>query len=176
MLSSKWTGARRLCQDNACPRRRENTLISTSTPADQHLVHQLLHSDKTTASSPKWSIFLPGVCATIERHGDLSRCLPSLLARHHQHVRRAELQFAAKTMADSAGESSPLLAKGDSNTESTKASRRHGDANGLLDRYISENEQRLSQAYVGERLPYGDYSSIDFLHDLVRRSSALRVP
>lgn len=69
-------------------------------------------------------------------------------------------------MADSADENSPLLANGD-NAGSMKASRQNGDAHGLLDRYISENELRLSQAYVGERLPYSDYSSIDFLHDLV---------
>lgn len=37
-----------------------------------------------------------------------------------------------------------------------------------LERLLSENEQKLAEAYVGERLPYSEYSSIDFLHDLVR--------
>ena len=36
-----------------------------------------------------------------------------------------------------------------------------------LGRYESDNEQKLGDTYVGERLPYNDYSSIDFLHDLV---------
>lgn len=44
-------------------------------------------------------------------------------------------------------------------------------ANGVLKRFISDNEQKLADTYVGERLPYSDYSSIDFLHDLVRETS-----
>lgn len=68
-------------------------------------------------------------------------------------------------MADT-GEESPLLAN--ENGGLRRKSRPHdGDADSVLDLFVSKSEQRLGDTYVGERLPYSDYSSIDFLHDLV---------
>ena len=37
----------------------------------------------------------------------------------------------------------------------------------VLETGSSEVEQKLEHQSIGERLPYGEYSSIDFLHDLV---------
>lgn len=65
------------------------------------------------------------------------------------------------------GEQTPLLETG--NVGQTGRPPTLGDdANSVVDRYVSQGEQKLAETYVGERLPYSDYSSIDFLHDLVR--------
>lgn len=45
----------------------------------------------------------------------------------------------------------------------------HGeDAQSLIGSYISKDEHALSSSPIGERLPYNDYTTIDWLHDLVR--------
>lgn len=44
----------------------------------------------------------------------------------------------------------------------------HDDAQSVIGSYVSKDEQALSSAPVGERLPYNDYTTIDWLHDLVR--------
>lgn len=36
-------------------------------------------------------------------------------------------------------------------------------------RHLDGNEQKTGEMHVGERLPYSDYYSIDFLHDRVSR-------
>ena len=41
------------------------------------------------------------------------------------------------------------------------------DAQSLLSSHLSKDEQALSSTPVGERLPYNDYTTIDWLHDLV---------
>ena len=41
------------------------------------------------------------------------------------------------------------------------------DAQSLIGSHVSKDEQALSSAAVGERLPYNDYTTIDWLHDLV---------
>jgi chloride channel 3/4/5 len=41
------------------------------------------------------------------------------------------------------------------------------EAHSLASSYISKEEEALGNTAVGEILPYNDYSSIDFLHDLV---------
>ena len=41
------------------------------------------------------------------------------------------------------------------------------DAQSLIGSYVSKDEQALSSAPIGERLPYNDYTTIDWLHDLV---------
>ena len=41
------------------------------------------------------------------------------------------------------------------------------DAQSMIASYVSKEEQALSSAPVGERLPYNDYTTIDWLHDLV---------
>jgi chloride channel 3/4/5 len=43
----------------------------------------------------------------------------------------------------------------------------HEDANSTLSSHVSKDEQILGESTVGERLPYNDYSTIDWLHDLV---------
>jgi chloride channel 3/4/5 len=44
----------------------------------------------------------------------------------------------------------------------------HGDeANSILSSAISKEEQALGGTAIGERLPYNDYTTIDWLHDLV---------
>ena len=41
------------------------------------------------------------------------------------------------------------------------------EASSIIASYVSKDEQALSGATVGERLPYNDYTTIDWLHDLV---------
>ena len=41
------------------------------------------------------------------------------------------------------------------------------DAQSILSGHVSKAEQALSATPVGERLPYNDYTTIDWLHDLV---------
>lgn len=42
------------------------------------------------------------------------------------------------------------------------------DAQSFIGSYVSKDEQALSSAPIGERLPYNDYTTVDWLHDLVR--------
>jgi chloride channel 3/4/5 len=41
------------------------------------------------------------------------------------------------------------------------------EARSLASSFVSKEEELLGNTAVGEILPYNDYSSIDFLHDLV---------
>lgn len=41
------------------------------------------------------------------------------------------------------------------------------DAESIISSHLSKEEQLLSYSTVGERLPYNDYTTIDWLHDLV---------
>lgn len=41
------------------------------------------------------------------------------------------------------------------------------EAASVIASHVSKSEQLLSTATVGERLPYNDYTTIDWLHDLV---------
>ena len=45
------------------------------------------------------------------------------------------------------------------------------DAESVISSHVSKEEQALSGTAVGERLPYSDYTTIDFLHDLVSIST-----
>ena len=45
------------------------------------------------------------------------------------------------------------------------------DAASVVSSRISKEEQLLGETAVGERLPYNDYTTIDWLHDLVRSIS-----
>ena len=42
------------------------------------------------------------------------------------------------------------------------------DVQSLIESHVSKDEQALHNSVVGERLPYNDYTTIDWLHDLVR--------
>lgn len=48
------------------------------------------------------------------------------------------------------------------------------DAQSIISTHISKAEQALSATPVGERLPYNDYTTIDWLHDLVKDSFRFR--
>lgn len=47
------------------------------------------------------------------------------------------------------------------------AVQREADAGSIISTHISKEEQLLSATSIGERLPYNDYTTIDWLHDLV---------
>lgn len=42
------------------------------------------------------------------------------------------------------------------------------DVQSVIGSYVSKEEHALSSAPIGERLPYNDYTTVDWLHDLVR--------
>ena len=42
------------------------------------------------------------------------------------------------------------------------------DVQSVIQSYVSKDEHALSSAPIGERLPYNDYTTVDWLHDLVR--------
>lgn len=50
---------------------------------------------------------------------------------------------------------------------SRHASAPNGDATSIMSSHISKEEQALGGTAIGERLPYNDYTTIDWLHDLV---------
>ncbi|MCJ1478641.1 hypothetical protein MMC13_007322 [Lambiella insularis] len=54
------------------------------------------------------------------------------------------------------------------------ANRQNGDSQSILSSHVSKAEQLLSALPIGERLPYNDYSTIDWLHDLVKDSFRFR--
>lgn len=68
----------------------------------------------------------------------------------------------------------PELEVNDENTRLLARDRRLGnlrreeDAESIISSHLSKEEQALSSSAVGERLPYADYNTIDWLHDLVR--------
>lgn len=42
-----------------------------------------------------------------------------------------------------------------------------GEADSIISSAVSKEEQALGGTAIGERLPYNDYTTIDWLHDLV---------
>lgn len=48
------------------------------------------------------------------------------------------------------------------------------EAESIISSYVSRDEQLLGETAVGERLPYNDYTTIDWLHDLVKDSFRYR--
>ena len=54
------------------------------------------------------------------------------------------------------------------NNRRLSAVQQEDEASSIIASYVSKDEQALSNATVGERLPYNDYTTIDWLHDLVR--------
>ncbi|KAI4267101.1 MAG: hypothetical protein L6R38_008412 [Xanthoria sp. 2 TBL-2021] len=49
------------------------------------------------------------------------------------------------------------------------------DTDSILSTHVSKEEQLLAATSVGERLPYNDYTTIDWLHDLVKDSFRSRI-
>lgn len=41
------------------------------------------------------------------------------------------------------------------------------DCQSVISSHLTKEEQLLSDSSIGERLPYNDYTTIDWLHDLV---------
>lgn len=52
--------------------------------------------------------------------------------------------------------------------------RRDDEVESLLSSHLSKEERALHSSPVGERLPYNDYTTIDWLHELVKDSVRLR--
>lgn len=48
------------------------------------------------------------------------------------------------------------------------------EATSFIKSHITLSEQKMASSGVGERLPYNDYTTIDWLHDLVKDSYRLR--
>ena len=62
-------------------------------------------------------------------------------------------------------ERSPLLhSNGD---RRLKLLQQDEEASSFVMSHVSVEEQKMADTAVGERLPYNDYQTIDFLHDLV---------
>jgi chloride channel 3/4/5 len=59
-------------------------------------------------------------------------------------------------------ETTPLL------DPASAAQERDGhDIESLLSSHLSKDERALHETALGERLPYNDYTTIDWLHDMV---------
>lgn len=67
-----------------------------------------------------------------------------------------------------ANERTKLLPDGLVNDRRLNAIQHEDEASSVIASYVSKEEQALASAAVGERLPYNDYTTIDWLHDLVR--------
>ena len=77
-------------------------------------------------------------------------------------------------MAQDANEHTHLLPAQDRRLSGVQQER---DAESIISSHLSKEEQLLSDTALGERLPYNDYTTIDWLHDLVRYSRPIpRIP
>nr|POE56882.1 isoform 4 of h(+)/cl(-) exchange transporter 3 [Quercus suber] len=56
----------------------------------------------------------------------------------------------------------------------SELARQDDQASSILESHVTIEEQKLADSSVGERLPYNDYTTIDWLHDLVKDSYRLR--
>ena len=69
-------------------------------------------------------------------------------------------------------ERSPLLQEehGEVQYRDRRLSRLQHDeeASSIVKSHVTIEEQKMADSSVGERLPYNDYTTIDWLHDLVR--------
>lgn len=73
-------------------------------------------------------------------------------------------------MADHDAESTPLLAAhGDRRL--SRLIRQDEEASSIIKSHVTVEELSMGDSAVGERLAYNDYTTIDWLHDLVRSSS-----
>ncbi|KAF2771643.1 hypothetical protein EJ03DRAFT_381156 [Teratosphaeria nubilosa] len=80
-------------------------------------------------------------------------------------------------------ERSPLLAPNNAVEEVRRMSKdrrlsrliwQDEEASSITRSHVTTDEQKLADSSVGERLPYNDYTTIDWLHDLVKDSYRLR--
>jgi chloride channel 3/4/5 len=68
---------------------------------------------------------------------------------------------------ETTGERTPLLHP---NRLSQLQHEHDEEANSIISSTVTKEEQQLAGSTVGERLPYNDYTTIDWLHDLVYTS------
>jgi chloride channel 3/4/5 len=61
----------------------------------------------------------------------------------------------------------PGVAELSGRRRSTQRSNDADEASSIISSHVSKEEQELAGTAVGERLPYNDYTTIDWLHDLV---------
>jgi chloride channel 3/4/5 len=65
---------------------------------------------------------------------------------------------------ETAGEHTPLLHQ---NRLSQIQHEHDEEARSIISSSVTKEEQDLAGSTIGERLPYNDYTTIDWLHDLV---------
>lgn len=75
---------------------------------------------------------------------------------------------------EQSNERTKLLLHHHPNDRRLSAVQQEEDAHSVISSNISKDEQALSSAPIGERLPYNDYTTVDWLHDLVKDSYRLR--
>lgn len=68
---------------------------------------------------------------------------------------------------DNNNEQRPMLDGTAANRPSYKSFARDEEANSIIKSHVTKEEQEMSASAIGERLPYNDYTTIDWLHDLV---------
>ena len=64
-------------------------------------------------------------------------------------------------------ESTPLL-NGNNDRRRSTLTPYSEDVRAIIKSHVNVEEQKLVESNIGEFLPYNDYTTIDFLHDLVR--------
>ncbi|KAN0117440.1 Chloride channel [Hyaloscypha variabilis] len=69
---------------------------------------------------------------------------------------------------------SPRVAELSSQRRSTQPPNDLDEASSIISSHVSKEEQELAGTAVGERLPYNDYTTIDWLHDLIKDSFRYR--
>jgi chloride channel 3/4/5 len=74
---------------------------------------------------------------------------------------------------EEANECSNLLDPRTSKSNTPGSSYRAVDAVSIISSRVSKEEHLLGSTAIGERLPYNDYTTIDWLHDLVGYGSCL---
>jgi chloride channel 3/4/5 len=73
---------------------------------------------------------------------------------------------------ETAGEHTPLLHP---NRVSQLQHEHDEEAHSIIASSVTKEEQDLAGSTIGERLPYNDYTTIDWLHDLVFPSSTFAI-
>jgi chloride channel 3/4/5 len=78
-------------------------------------------------------------------------------------------------MADHSDERAPLLEPNGHEATDRRIRKLHDEeAHSIIGSHVTGEEQKLVESSIGERLPYNDYTTIDWLHDLVKDSYRLR--
>ncbi|KAL1306923.1 hypothetical protein AAFC00_005566 [Neodothiora populina] len=75
---------------------------------------------------------------------------------------------------DSVDESSPLLPARQQDRRLSRLVQQDEEASSMVKSHVTVDEQAMGESTVGERLQYNDYTTIDWLHDLVKDSYRYR--